>query len=44
MKSLYSNVNDIDLWTAGVSELPLRDAMLGPTHASESLFWVLFLV
>ena len=31
LKSLYDNVNDIDLWTGGLLEEKFGDSMLGPT-------------
>ena len=35
LKSLYANVDDIDLWTGGVSELPVSDGLIGKTLASK---------
>lgn len=30
---IYDNVNDIDFWVGGVSEIPLTEGILGPTFA-----------
>lgn len=33
LESVYANVNDIDLWSAGVAEFPLPGALVGPVFA-----------
>ena len=33
LKQAYTNVDDIDLFTGGLSETSLKDAILGPTFA-----------
>jgi peroxidase len=33
LKSLYYNVDDIDLWSGGASELPLKDGFIGHTFS-----------
>jgi peroxidase len=33
LRSVYADVNDIDLWSGIVSEYPIKEAVLGPTAA-----------
>ena len=33
LKQIYFSVEDIDLFTGGLSEVPLKGALVGPTFA-----------
>jgi peroxidase len=33
LASIYNNVDDLDLWTAGIAEYPLSGALLGPVFS-----------
>ena len=39
LERVYADVNDIDLWTGGMSEMALDDAVLGRTISSMSAFF-----
>lgn len=38
LKSIYKDVSDIDLWTGGVSEIPVENGAIGKTFACKLEF------
>ena len=39
LKKVYTNVDDVDAFSGGLSETPLKDAVLGPTFARKTFFF-----
>ena len=44
LKKVYTNVDDVDAFSGGLSETPLKDAVLGPTFARKTFFLMLRLL